>query len=35
MGLDRATLTNASKDGAKPIKVMFNPKELTVTTNML
>jgi len=35
MGLDRATLTNVSKDDAEPIKVMFNPKELTVTTNML
>ncbi|MGB4827039.1 MAG: hypothetical protein WBP18_07135 [Paracoccaceae bacterium] len=35
MALDKATLTNASKDGAEPIKVMFNPKELTITTNML
>ena len=35
MDLDKATLTNASKNGAEPIKVMFNPKELTITTNML
>lgn len=35
MGLDKATLTNVSVAGSDPIKVMFNPKELTVTTNML
>jgi nucleoid-associated protein YgaU len=34
MALDKATLTNVSKDGQKPIKVMFNPKDLTITTNM-
>ena len=35
MALDKASLTNVSVEGADPIKVMFNPKELTVTTNML
>jgi hypothetical protein len=35
MGLVNATLTNASKDGAKPIKVMINPDTYTIATNML
>lgn len=35
MAFDKATLTNVSVEGAEPIKVMFNPKELTITTNML
>jgi hypothetical protein len=35
MALDKATLTNVSVKGSDPIKVMFNPKELTITTNML
>ena len=35
MGLTKATLQNASVESAEPIKVMFNPKDLTVTTNVL
>ena len=35
MALDRATLTNVSKPGQEPVKVMFNPKELAITRNML
>jgi hypothetical protein len=35
MAFTRATLTNVSVEDADPIRVMFNPKELTITTNML
>lgn len=34
MGLVQATLTNVSVAGQEPVPVMFNPTELTVTTNM-
>jgi hypothetical protein len=33
--MHKATLTNKSVDAATPIKVLYNPSELTVTTNML
>ena len=33
--MDNATLTNVSKDDAEPIKVFYNPSDLTVTSNML
>jgi Contractile injection system tube protein len=35
MGLDRATLTNVSVADARPVTVMYNPTELTITSNML
>ncbi|MBJ3764439.1 hypothetical protein ILP92_17015 [Maribius pontilimi] len=35
MTLRRATLQNISQDGQDPVTVMYNPKELIVTSNML
>jgi hypothetical protein len=35
MALVNATLTNISVEGAKPIKVLFNPDSYTITTNIL
>lgn len=34
MALVNASLTNISKPGEQPIKVMFNPTEYSITTNM-
>ena len=30
-----ASLTNVSVENAEPVGVLFNPSELTITTNML
>lgn len=35
MGLVMATIVNASIAGDKGVPVLFNPSELTVTTNIL